>query len=103
MTQKEINLQILKDAMRNLTNKNSLKLSGLVKAPEAVSLTALSPFHATLKVSARLSVLKPCGITKTILHDMGMAELTTLYNTLVHDTSVVGKEIVRRQSHGKKT
>ena len=58
--------------------------------------TASSLFHATLKVSARMCVLKHLGITKTILHDMGVMELKTLLSLLHDATSLATEELSRR-------
>jgi len=79
---------------------NCAKQSTEVRAGiERIIPTVSSLFLVQLKWSARLSVLKHCGITKKTLHGMGVAELKTLLLTLHEDTSSVVTELGRR---GKK-
>jgi hypothetical protein len=67
---------------------------------ERIIPTVSSLFLVQLKWSARLSVLRQCGITKKTLHGMGVMELKTLLSTLHSDTSDCVTELGRR---GKKT
>lgn len=66
---------------------------------ERIIPTVSSLFLVQLKWSARLSVLKHCGITRKTLHGMGVMELKSLLSTLHEDTSSVVTELGRR---GKK-
>ena len=77
--------------------------SGQRAGIERIIPTVSSLFLVKLRMSADLNVLKALGITKSVLHDMGVRELRILSGLCQDATSIVASESARRGLTGKKT